>query len=339
MQEGIIDKNVGFIRNLLDEYNNKVRTDYSNYCKGPEYDLTDPRQKKSKMAYVESIILIGYLKNKAMIPDFQSRYGAYINSIIAKISQASPVLDGYANSIYAYALALEGSYENRVSSKQILENLKSRYSQTNGDKRFYFFNANDKTYSSLSCQMSSYVALAYMELAKHDLKLITEVKPIIDWISSIKSFGEPWNNAVATETLTEAAKLMSKNDANYELRLTASDNEVILNVDKNNIRNYQYKEISTKSGSLEINAVGQGFLSLDVVCEQYNQKANVSDFIDLKVTTSGVINDIGVLKMCIRCKQGDCKEMVILEVQLQSGFKYDTSINNFVGHPYVKVSD
>lgn len=339
IQEKIVAPNNSFIQHTLNVLMNqkdiKDSSDY--YYKGPSYD-DSPIQLKSKTAYMDGIILLAFLKNKPIFSDFESRYGTYVNSIIERINALSSVVDAYAHSVYAYALALEGSPENVEECKEILQQLNTKNSQTNGDKRLYF--NEGKKLSSLSLQMSSYVALAYITLEKLNLHMMSEVEPIINWISSIKTFGEPWNNAIAIEALTEAAKFMSSTEANYTLTLTASDNEVVFNVNKNNWRNYQYQEISKKSGSLEVNAAGQGYLSVDVVCEQYNQKAKNSELVDLKVTTSGIKDDsdvIGNLLISIRCKQQDCSEMFMLEVQLQSGFMYDASLNDFLGHAYVKV--
>lgn len=319
-----------------------LQKDYSGtYCKGPSYSDSSLKSKNSKKAYIDSFGLIGFLKNKKWLTNFKNDYGQFINEKIKKIKELSLVIDAYANTIFAYVLALEGSTENVAASKIILQQLKDSNSMKNGDKTFYFYTA-DNVASDLKFQMSAYIALTYMTLAEHDSRLISEVEPIINWLAGIKAYGEPYNSAMVTEALTEAAKLMSKTEANYELTLTASDNQVIFDVNKDNWRNYQFKEVSTKSHEIKMNATGEGYLSVDVVCEQYNQRAEISDFINLKVSTSGISrksDKIGYLNMCVSCKQGKCSDMVLLEVQLQSGFIYDASLNDLTKQKIIKVSE
>lgn len=336
-EKEIVRLNETIITNLLDLLKNSDQTNTENdYCKGPSYNTKNVTQKNSNQVYTQSFVLLGFLRNQKLISDFDSRYSKHVKDTIANIKKITISADAYSNSVYAYALALEGSANNTAASKKILEKLKKDNSHTNGDKRFYFNDA--KNDSGLNYQISSYVALAYMALAKRELELISEVELIINWLANVKTYGEPYNEAMVTEALTEAAKLMSKAEANYKLTLTASDNEMILNVSKSNWRDYQYKEISTKSDRLELNATGQGYLSVDVVCEHYIQNANISGFIDLNVTAINYKSDeIGTLRICVKCKK-ECSDMIILEVQLQSGFVYDANINDFSKYDSVKVS-
>lgn len=353
MQEKVVNFNETLVLNTLNYLRDEGKKSNSRfYCKSPsmynkfvygninsdEEDIETLKLANSLKVYVDSFILLGFLKNKNLISDFDNRYGNHVNKTINKIKMFS--VDAFANSILAYVLALEGSANSTTLSLKLLNQLKDKNSHRNGDKRFYFHIS--KTDSSWNYQISSYVALAYMTLAKNDLKFISEVEPIVNWLVSVKTYGEPYNTAIAVEALTEAAKLMSKTEANYVLRLTTSDNEVTFKVNKNNWQDYQYKEISTRSNTVAINATGEGYLSVDVVCEHFNQNPINSEIIGLKITPTGIKDDtdqIGSLKICTRCMQEACEDMIVMEVQLQSGFVYDASLNDFLEHANVKVRE
>lgn len=350
MQENVISPNETLIMSSLNYLMEKSKDFDNRYCKEPmqydNVDLSDPdspsdtselKLKNSLIVYIQSFILIGFLTNQDFISDYKSRYGEYVANKIQELEELS--VDAYASTLLVYVKALEGSPKNIKSANEVLKQLKEINSHQNGDKLFYFYDKKEE--NSLNYQMSSYVSLTYMALAKRDASLIAEVEPIINWLAGIADFGEPWTESIATEALTKAAKIIAKIPADYTLKLIASDNEVTLNVSNTNWRDYQYVEVSTTSNDIKLNASGRGYLSVDVVCEQYNQNAKNSDFLILNVDSSGFNDEsdlIGSLNICVKCGKGGCIDMIILEVDLQSGFVYDANINDHLSNSYVKVS-
>lgn len=256
------------------------------------------------------------------------------------ISSVSSQIDAYATALYAYTLAWEGSDLSKDKSKNLLEQLTKSNSIKNADSRVYFINqAGNLADDNMKQLVSSYVALTYIKLNMTD-----EVEPIIKWLSKNTKPGpgyrEPFYSAVAIEALTEAAKVMTNAESNYRVNIKTEDYEDTWTVDKSNMHEYKFKEISKGGHMLNLTANGQGFMSIDAACEKYRTTAKSSDILDLTVTATGVSswNNVGSLEICIKCTQGNCSDMVILEVQLQSGFIYVESLNHFFGHRNVKVS-
>lgn len=344
MQKQIVERNTTLIEKTLNYLKENPIEKKIYYCKGPSFynitnepeiirDNLEPIKKKnldSQNVYLKCLTLIAFLKNRPLITNYVQLFGEYVTASIKEIENLA--VDPYASAILAYVMALEGTPNNTKESLDLLDQLKESNSKTNGDYRFFYYNT--KSDYSINLQISAYVALAYLTM-KYDEKVALEIEPLVKWFASRKTFGEPHNKALALEVLTEAAKFMTKLNTKYELTIKSSSQTEVFNIDNNNWHNYVYKEISTNSKEVSILAVGQGYLSVDIVCEHYRNESIYSEFIELNVTTSGKDDKIKILKMCVRSNE-EINEQIILEVQLQSGFVYDTSINGQTNN-HVKV--
>lgn len=340
MHEGVVEKNVTFIKNNLDYLTRGDAVHDHYYCKGPSYNDDIPVEKKSKKVHEKSYILLAFLKNKAFIPNFESLYSSFVTRELKTISILATFVDAHANAMYAYALAWKGTVESIDKSKELLGQITNTNSKLNGDERYYFVNKTGSMASNdIKILVTSYVALTYIKL-----NMAKEVEPIISWLSKNTrpgtSYSEPYYSAVAIEALTEAAKVLTNAESNYTLEINTEDSTNTWQVDKSNMHEYKYKEISRGGHVLNLTASGHGFMSVDAACEKYRTTAKSSDILDLTVTTEGVSqsNKIGSLDICIKCTSENCSDMVILEVQLQSGFIYVESLNEFFTVPHVKVS-
>lgn len=336
MHEGIVAVNYTFIKNSLDFLQNGTASGFS-YCKGPNYDMTIPREKIASNVHQKSIILLAFLKSKSFIPDFNKLYSQFVGRQLTHITALVMLADPYASALAAYTLSWEGSFDSISKSKELLDQLKKENSHEEGEKRYFFINGTK--YEKFNKLMSSYVALTYIKL-----NMTEEAKPIINWLSlsanvSISNL-EPHHSAVLIEALTEAAKVLTKTKSNYTLAIETEDFASLWTVNKSNMHDYKYREISRGGHFLKLTANGEGYLSVDAFCEKYRKEAKSSNILDLEVKTKNVsagINDIGSLEICIKCTLGECSDMVILEVQLQSGFVYVEILNEFHKVEHVKV--
>lgn len=306
------------------------------YCKGPSYYLNDAIQNISKAAHERSFILLAFLKNKDLIDNFDSQYGSFVNTNLGIIATLSSTADSYSKAIIAYTLTLEGSIDYKLKAKNLLEQTTEHSSYTNGDKRHYFLKRGqniEMDFNNIDIIISAYMALAYMKL-----DMYKEATPIINWLSANTSPGsnylEPYDSAMAMEAITEAAKKMSKVQASYTLQINTKKHHLNWDIDSKNWRDYNYKEISKGEHEIKFSGQGKGYIAIDAGCEKYRNESKMSDFLNLTVSVS---DDQKTIKTCVICTGTDCKEMIILNVQLQSGFVYVESDNNFSNDPHVKV--
>lgn len=338
MRESIFAPDRDFItKNLNFLMRNKNVEDY---CKGPSYDTTNEIENISKAAHEKSFILLAFLKNKDLINNFDSQYGSFVNKNLGIIAELSSKADSYSKAIVAYTLAFEGSEGNKKLAEKLLEQTTEHWSYTNGDKRHYFLKRGqnigkniDGYIINIDLIISAYMALAYMKL-----DMYKEATPIINWLSANTSPGssyeEPYDSAMAMEAITEAAKKMSKVQASYTLQINTNNHDLNWKIDSKNWRDYNYKEISKGEHDIKFSAQGHGYIAIDTGCEIYRNESKFSDFMKLSVSIS---DDQRTINTCVNCTGTDCKEMIILNVQLQSGFVYVESDNNFINDPHVKV--
>lgn len=284
----------------------------------------------SKM-YTTSFVLLSFLYYERLYG--RSYYGSIVDHGMNYLNAHYDQADAYPAALACYVFALRDA--KNVRGK--LSDLESRYGRTSSDGRYYSNNVSS-TSDSITVLTSSYVALAYIKLG-----LYNQAHPIVEWLHGVRkisgSHNEGHDSAMALDAITEYAKHVKKIDPQFTVKATSPPyGTKVFNINQSNLGGYvefeQNKEVS-------IAASGVGTLNVDVICDQYENATFDNDMFKMSTTVTRISSIQTSLKTCLTYTPGNegfTAEMIILDVQLQSGFVYEESLNPFLFRSFIKVN-
>lgn len=329
MQRKAIDQNQSLVKKSLDYLKGKAGIDGTftddGYSKN-HYEGYDPLNSK---IYTTAFVLIAFLQYKELFDSTE------YNDLIKKGTEYLEEKYDNADNLAAAISINTFDFTNLEKFETNIESL-NRVSHNHGSKTYYF--VKTKQNNQLNVIMSSYVALAYLKIKKYH-----KAKPIINWLLDVRKFDNDFfelhDTALAMEAITELAKVSSITVPNFEFDITSSSLSKTLFVNKTNMGKQQYVDIPPYKDELKVKAVGKGFLLIDLICYQYKTAVFDNEMFNIEVTTKkNSYNAVIDIKLKYTPPNDEnIDEMVIMEVQLQSGFVYEESNNDFKNHPYVKV--
>lgn len=332
MSSGVIGNDYWMLKSSLNYLSSKKQSNGNGYYftnDGYSKDPYTPFYTNSNM-YTTSFVLLSFLY-------FEKIYGTSSYGYI--VDSGMNYLDGYYSQVNAYPAALACyvfALRDAKNVREKLSNLESLYSHYSGSDQYYSDNGHS-TSDFVTILTSSYVALAYMKLGMH-----YKAHPIIGFLHGVRKYSGYYNeghdSAMALYAITEYAKHETSFVPGFSVSIASPSHATrSFTINRENLDGFvefQQSEGVTISGS------GTGTLNIDIKCDQFEDATFDNDMFKM-TTTVNKLNSIQTsLKTCLTYTPGNgtfTREMIILNVELQSGFVYDQSLN--FGFPsFVKVN-
>lgn len=331
--QALIEKSLDILKANRTPENNHIffNEPKQKYSKNPYNDI------KNSKAYTTAFILIPFLYHKKLFKS--TKYDDIINKGNVFLEGMYDGLDSYPASIATYVLSIQEEANDFNKTKYRLEELESKYARTFGFKTYFTLNSHgsNEKYSQLNVLTSSYIALSYIKA-----KMYSKAKPIVKWLMSVRGIGygffENHDAAMAMEAITEFAS-KSLTTSNFSVNVKTSSNfNVGFNITKENAREMQYKELPTNDG-FNFTVQGTGFIMIETACDNFNKSVFNNDLFAISVKTRGkdFFANVTIDLSYKQYNKNTSNEMIIMEIQLQSGLVYDESLND-EHNDHVKVS-
>lgn len=235
------------------------------------------------------------------------------------------------------------------------------------------------TGASYKIEIAAYALLTYIEASKTDENLIFDAAKIMNWLiskrNSLGGFYSTQDTAIGLQALAAMAKENFDPNTNMEISIKNQNNEFRnFTINSNNAKTLQQQELQTQSTNVEIKATGKGFAIVQI-SQQFNMNIKTpSKWFNLIVKKKPVSNEnLLHLEVCtsynpdadqtheqaknsendeyfddddlpnankkVVIAMEDLLQMVMLEINLPSGFVFDSDALNLLKEtPNVEVN-
>lgn len=273
-------------------------------------------------------ILISFLEN----PGYAEDYKATIDKSVEFIhSNVISIKNNYVCAISAYAMVLA----NHPTAVQILGQLNA--TAHIGEDQMYWTKTEDKSDEESNIahevELAAYALLAFL---KHGDTLTAIM--IMNWLITKRNaeggFYSTQDTVIGTQAIAEMAKLFYQPNVNMNVTINFGNGSRTVNVNSINRLKLQNIDIPSSARYFEVNAVGNGKALLNLWYSYSSvRKMQTKAFnLYLKVEASKK-KGVFYLTTCVNSIRQQGKNstgMSLIEINLPSGYFYDSDSNNFL---------
>lgn len=283
-----------------------------------------------------AFVTISFISSRKKI----TKYDQVINKAVKNLkSNLKGAKTNYELAIIAYALALNGD----STAKDVLSRLKSNALQHN-EKTYWYYEGNTATSKGTKSTRIEIAAYAIMSFVKTGN--VTEAVPIMNWLitqrGSNGGFVKSVDTALGIEALTMMASVMYSNDTKIDILLSDNnEKQKAFKITKENamsLMKFEYLNTNVRRVSCSIN--GTGFAHVNIAYQYNVVVPDPSKQFELNITTLPAGESFLHLKVCtkfIPINGNSSTEGTIMEINLPSGFVYDSATVDFVEKAGVMV--